>query len=315
MPKVSVIMPAYKTEEYIKESIQSVQNQTLQDWELLVINDGSPDQLENIVAELATHDPRIRLISQVNQGVAVARNTGIAEAQGEFISFLDSDDLWEPTFLEQMTKKALTQKVDFVYCGFYKYRKNGRPKPVGPPYIEESLLRARIFEIQPIWIGAILIKKNFLDHSSVLFTQGCKFAEDVEFITKLLCLANTGAVKEVLSHYIFRKGSAQRSTWNPNRQDILFALTRLYEFIDKNYVKSDKAIILNRLQATMTSQMYQILRGAIQNNNFSAATILLDTYPHLTKSKSKKWAHDLKFRLIKTRNPLIWNLISKLHFL
>lgn len=161
MPQVSVIMPAYKTEEYIKESIQSVQNQTLQDWELLVINDGSPDHLEDIVTELATGDHRIRLISQMNQGVAVARNTGIAEAKGEFISFLDSDDLWEPTFLEQMTKKALKENLDFVYCGFNKYRKNGPPKRVGSPYIEEDLLRARIFKIQPIWIGVILIKKIF----------------------------------------------------------------------------------------------------------------------------------------------------------
>ena len=309
MPKVSVIMPAYKTEEYIKESIQSVQNQTFQDWELLVINDGSPDQLENIVAELATHDPRIRLISQVNQGVAVARNTGISEAKGEFISFLDSDDLWEPTFLEEMTKKALTKKVDFVYCGFNKETPSGQTKNVGKPYLEGNILRARIFEKQPVFIGAILISNNLLKKHHLTFALGCKFAEDVEFITKILALVEVGAVPEQLFTYRYRLGSAQRSAWNPNRQDILSAMARTYDFIDNTYFETDRTEILIRYKENMSSQFYRLLWGAVANGYYDAAHTLLDNYPELSNRKAKKWTHDFKLQLLRSRNPIIWRVL------
>lgn len=309
MPQVSVIMPAYKTEEYIKESIQSVQNQTLQDWELLVINDGSPDHLEDIVTELAMGDHRIRLISQVNQGVAVARNTGIAEATGEFISFLDSDDLWEPTFLEQMTKKALRENLDFVYCGFNKETPSGKTKDVGKPYLEGNILWARIFERQPVFIGAILISSNLLKKHHLTFALGCKFAEDVEFITKILALTEVGAIPEQLFTYRYRVGSAQRSAWNPNRQDILTAMARTYDFIDKNYFKTDRTEILIRYRENMSSQFYRLLWGAVASGYYDAAYTLLDTYPELSNHKAKKWTHDLKLQLLKSRNPIIWRML------
>ena len=103
---VSVIMPAYNTEEYIEKAIQSVLEQTFSNWELLVIDDGSPDNLAEIVKKYENRDSRTRLIQQVNQGVSVARNLGIEEAQGKYISFLDSDDYYLATFLEKLVNRA-----------------------------------------------------------------------------------------------------------------------------------------------------------------------------------------------------------------
>ncbi len=99
MPKVSVIIPAYNAMTYLSETLQSVIRQTFSDFEVLIVNDGSTDQIEQWVAGLS--EPRVKLISQVNQGVSAARNTGITHAQGEYIAFLDADDLWEPTKLEK----------------------------------------------------------------------------------------------------------------------------------------------------------------------------------------------------------------------
>ncbi|AFY54576.1 glycosyl transferase [Rivularia sp. PCC 7116] len=96
---VTIVLPAYNASEYLSETINSVLSQTFPDFELLVIDDGSTDNTTDIVRDFCQRDSRMRLISQKNQGVSVARNTGIKMAQGEFIAFIDSDDLWMPNKL------------------------------------------------------------------------------------------------------------------------------------------------------------------------------------------------------------------------
>lgn len=98
-PTVSVIIPVYNVEQYITQAVQSVLNQTYPHWELLIIDDGSPDQSVNICQQF--EDSRIKIISQANRGLAGARNTGIREAQGEYLAFLDGDDLWTVNKLEK----------------------------------------------------------------------------------------------------------------------------------------------------------------------------------------------------------------------
>lgn len=99
MPKVSVIIPAYNAMSYLPETLESVFGQTFTDLEILIVNDGSLDDIVEWASQIA--DSRVKFISQANQGVSAARNTGIIKAQGEYIAFLDADDLWEPTKLEK----------------------------------------------------------------------------------------------------------------------------------------------------------------------------------------------------------------------
>ncbi|MEL6928881.1 MAG: glycosyltransferase family A protein [Cyanobacteria bacterium J06600_6] len=100
-PTVSVIIPAYNAMNYLPEAIASVQGQTWKDYELLIVNDGSTDNLVNWVAGIQKRDSRLKLLSQTNRGVSAARNLGIAHSQGKYIAFLDADDLWSSTKLEQ----------------------------------------------------------------------------------------------------------------------------------------------------------------------------------------------------------------------
>ncbi len=93
-PKVSVIIPLYQTEHFIAQTIRSVLDQTLRDYELIVVDDGSSDRGPQIAASF--QDPRIKVVSQENRGLAGARNTGIREARGDYLAFLDADDLWQP---------------------------------------------------------------------------------------------------------------------------------------------------------------------------------------------------------------------------
>ncbi len=107
MPKISVIIPVYNKEKYIRQTVESVLNQTFSDFELILIDDGSIDNSLNIIKQF--NDIRIKYISQTNQGVAAARNNGVATANGELIAFLDADDMWHPHHL---------QEISFLYKHF-----------------------------------------------------------------------------------------------------------------------------------------------------------------------------------------------------
>ncbi|HLG03363.1 MAG TPA: glycosyltransferase family A protein, partial [Bacteroidia bacterium] len=102
VPQVSVIIPAYNAARFLAETIRSVQHQTFRNWELIIVDDGSIDKTKDIAAPFLTDD-RIRYVYQENAGVSSARNRGLSEARGEFIAFLDADDLWLP---ENLAKKV-----------------------------------------------------------------------------------------------------------------------------------------------------------------------------------------------------------------
>ena len=115
---VSIVIPAYNTAETIAETLASIQCQTMPNWEAIVVNDGSSDETKAVVKKIAEQDSRIRLVSQSNQGVSAARNTGISHAQYDWLGFLDADDWWAPEYLERMSA-ALTadSSLDAVHCG------------------------------------------------------------------------------------------------------------------------------------------------------------------------------------------------------
>lgn len=120
---ISVIMPLYNNEKYVIEAIQSVINQTYKDWELIIINDASTDNSKEIVQRFLHKqlDSRIKFIDlENNNGVSFTRNLGIKEAKGEYISFLDSDDLWDKEFLK-LSYLKLKENYKFVYTNFYGY--------------------------------------------------------------------------------------------------------------------------------------------------------------------------------------------------
>lgn len=117
--KVSVIMPVYKVEEYVGKAIESIQNQTLKDWEFFAVDDGTPDRSGEICDEYAKNDPRIKVIHKENGGAPSARNVAIDMAKGKYFYFLDSDDWAEPTMLEDMVCLAEENNSQLVVTGYY----------------------------------------------------------------------------------------------------------------------------------------------------------------------------------------------------
>lgn len=117
--KITVIMPVYNVEQYIRSCIDSLIAQTFQDWELIAVDDGTPDKSGEICDEYAKTDSRISVIHKENGGAPSARNTAIPKAKGEYLYFMDSDDWAEPTMLEDMYKKAKETDAQLVVAGYY----------------------------------------------------------------------------------------------------------------------------------------------------------------------------------------------------
>ena len=114
---VSIITPCYNSEKYIKETIISVLNQTYQNWEMIITDDGSNDNSKNIINEFIKNDQRIKLFEINNSGPAIARNNSIKIANGQYLAFLDSDDLWFPEFLSISLSK-IKKSEGFVFASY-----------------------------------------------------------------------------------------------------------------------------------------------------------------------------------------------------
>lgn len=117
--KISIIMPVYKVEEYVGKAIESIQAQTLKEWEFLIVDDGTPDKSGEICDAYAAKDERIHVIHKENGGAPSARNVAIDIAKGEYMYFMDSDDWAEPTMLEDMYNLAKRDNAQLVVAGFY----------------------------------------------------------------------------------------------------------------------------------------------------------------------------------------------------
>lgn len=182
---ISIVIPLYNKEKQIARTLQCVLNQTFQDFEVIIINDGSTD---NSVIEIQqVRDKRIKLIHQPNAGVSAARNRGIEEARFELIAFLDADDEWKPTYLE--TQYRLYQKYPecSVYACNYEFQDTeGRVTPTiihKLPFGTEDGILSNYFEVAscshpPLWTSAVMVKKEAIQ-SIGGFPIGIKSGEDL----------------------------------------------------------------------------------------------------------------------------------------
>lgn len=136
-PTISIIVPVYKTEAYLKKCVDSILVQTFRDFELLLIDDGSPDNCPALCEEAAARDPRIRVIHQKNAGLSAARNTGVEAARGDWIGFVDSDDSIAPEMYETLLTYARRDGAQIAVCDYLLVTEAGEPLP-SPYRLEED---------------------------------------------------------------------------------------------------------------------------------------------------------------------------------
>ncbi len=221
---ISVVIPLYNKEQSIASTLQTVLKQTYQDFEIVIVNDGSTDYSVEEVTKVT--DPRIRLIHQKNAGVSAARNRGIEEAKGEYIAFLDADDEWKPDYLK--TQYELTQK--YPECSIFacNYEFKDTQGKVTPTIIRkltfkgEDGILSNYFEVAscshpPLWTSAVMIKKNVIQ-SIGGFPVGIKSGEDLLTWARLVCKYHTAYTK--ISQAIYNLGEGyNKKNLPPRKQD------------------------------------------------------------------------------------------------
>ena len=208
---VSVIVPVYNVEKYLRQCLDSIVGQTLKDIEIICVDDGSTDSSRQILEEYEKKDKRIKIISQMNKGAGAARNNGLSVAQGKYLSFLDSDDFFESDMLESAYKKAEEDKADFVvFKSDQYYTEENRYAEVPwtlrekeiPPYtpFNHRQMTDNIFKVFVGWAWDKLYNKEFVLNNHLLF-QEQRTSNDLLFVFSAVAIAKRiSVVKKVLAH-------------------------------------------------------------------------------------------------------------------
>ncbi len=212
MPKVSVIIPVYNVEKYLRQTLDCLVGQTLKDIEIICVDDGSNDSSLDILREYSNRDSRVKYIQQQNQYAGIARNNGLKIAQGEYVIFLDSDDIFDRTMLEKMSKKLDETNSDMVVCRCqWLMMANGEIKEF-PYSIEEKFLpKKEVFSGSEIasnilqtfigWPWDKMYRRDFVLKNKLEF-QGLRHSNDTYFVLMSLMMAEKISVlDEVMVTY------------------------------------------------------------------------------------------------------------------
>ena len=238
MPEVSIIVPVYNVERYLPECLDSVLGQDFTDFEIVAVNDCSPDGSDRILERYARQDSRIRILSlERNVGLGRARNAGLETATGRFIWFLDSDDSIRPGALSAIVARAHETDADLVLFGWTRDFEDGRSKPGSG----EKLLRAapklftaaewpRILEVLQIAWNK-LIRRDLLERTGLRFVEG--YYEDTPFTYPLLASARAiTALPDAFVSYRQRSTGAITSAANDGHVEVLSQWERAMALVD-----------------------------------------------------------------------------------
>ena len=236
MPEISVIIPVYKAEKYLAECIDSILRQSFEDFELILVDDGSPDNCAAICREYRNKDSRIRFLQQENRGQAAARNHAMTIAQGRWICFVDSDDVIHPAYLQLLYDGAVKLDAPVSMCRYVEADTlpEGFDRPCTPSFTARSMAEKSLAELYdrdeyPGWVACTkLIRRDIVE--SYPFTEG-RVYEDNEAVCRWILRAGTLASTDAaLYWYRTNSASTTKSSFSLKKLDYLWALESITAF-------------------------------------------------------------------------------------
>ncbi len=250
MPKISVIVPAYNMEDYLKRCLDSIIHQTLKDIEIVCIDDGSTDNSLLIFEEYAANDDRIKIYSQENLGLSAARNSGIAQSTGEYIGFVDSDDFVDLDFYEKLYNAAIENDAD-ISCGNI-VRENEKKRKTPVKYskstvacnTKEKYILAGLPMHNYVWNK--IYKREALVKSNIKFINGVLY-EDMYFSPDVLeSLGKLVTVTGTYYHYWINKTSIIACPTDKNRSDAINAHKYLIKKCKQYNLKDENINLISK---------------------------------------------------------------------
>ena len=265
MPTFSLIVPIYKIEEYLPKCIDSVLAQSCQDYELLLVDDGSPDGCGKICDDYAAKYPqKIRAIHQGNGGAGAARNHGIDLAQGEYLLFLDGDDYLSPKFLEDLQKTVKEMPADLILYGAQVERDGKKVGELHELIPAEKLISVEdapelYFGVMAPWNRAY--KRELFQNSGIEFATKVWY-EDIRVVTKILAVAKTAyRLPGAYYHYLQREGSAMNNKNSGRNVEILYAYDDILSWYKERgfYESRQKELCFQAVQHILLAATVRVL--------------------------------------------------------
>lgn len=253
-PKVSVIVAVYNTEKYLTQCMESIVSQTLRDIEIICVDDGSTDGSLQVLNQFAEKDSRVQVFSQANQGAGAARNLGLERAHGMYLSFLDSDDFFEPDMLENAFQLITEANADIVVFGSDQYQDDSgfqdfvfMQKDAIPNYspFNRHDIRGNVFRTFVGWAWDKLIRADFIRTNNLTF-QEIRSSNDMRFTFLSLVLAERIAVDPTIyAHHRLHNATSLSNTREKSWNCFYLALSSLkqelvsrslYQELEKDYI-------------------------------------------------------------------------------
>ncbi|MDL2276837.1 glycosyltransferase [Breznakia sp. OttesenSCG-928-G09] len=306
--KVSVIVPFYNVQDYIEKCLQSLKEQTLDDIEFILVDDGSPDSSIEIVRKYLG-DSRFKLYTKKNGGLSDARNYGMSYATGEYIAFLDSDDYVEKTMYQELYEQAKATNADLIECDFiWEYPDKSR--------IDETQVKDNLLIDIRVVAWNKLYRRTLIEKTGIKFMCGVQY-EDVNWCYKIIpYIENFSSVHKPFVHYI-QRGNSISNTQNEKVRDIFAVLQDTIDYYKKHNLYNQYRIELEYLyiRYLLGSSFKRIL--GIQNKD-TKNTILSENW-NLLNSTFPNWKHnpilkakkDMKNRYFKALNRTLYFIASK----
>ncbi len=307
---LSIIMPAYNVEKYIRESINSVLNQnTSYSYELLIINDGSSDKTKDIIESI--NNPNLRTINQENQGLSGARNTGLNNAVGKYVLFIDSDDVLENDCLDKMLNAVINSDADISIGGYYLFYNNDKTKQMipGEDKVVADNPREIVFNPGFAW-GKIYKRELFYN---VRFPMGAWFEDTIICSVIYRKCKKMAKISDCI--YGYRQnwdGISKQSKKSYKSLDHIWVMQDAINQANKNGIEDD-SYLYELCFGHFSSLLYRRIRGLDENTKKNAfivsCDIMNDFYKKSINSSKKGIEKDLEIAF-KTCNYKLWKLAS-----
>ncbi|MGG2060238.1 glycosyltransferase [Priestia megaterium] len=282
MPLISIIMPIYNVEQYLHDCINSILEQTFEDFELILINDGSPDKCGEICDYYAAKDKRIKVIHKKNEGVSSARNTGINVAKGEYLAFIDPDDTIESNMYEILIKAALTYRTDIVVCPIKTIHLISGNTYVSSVWkdinvivnkevIQNEIIPAIICGETYSLVSSVnkLYRKSLFDKLKIRFDEQKHHSEDVRLNFVLLTfIENIVFIEQPLYNYYVRKRDSLTQIFRENLYEYAVDNKKfMIELCKKYNLEKHIDTVRNHYTAVTLGFMQQVVFADLSTRN------------------------------------------------
>ncbi len=312
MKKVSIIVPIFNLEKYVEKCFHNIQQQTYKNWELIFINDGSTDNSLKICKICQAKDRRIKIISTENYGVSHARNIGIKNATGEFIMFMDGDDLIEPNTIECLVNKIEVSKADMCIAKYFYKNDDIEISTLINSDINDSkeIMKYHLtFEfVSSLCFG--IYKSKII--KKIQLNEKVKNYEDWEFMTKIIYNSKKIVfIDKAFYHYISRPGSASKSKVDENKLSAFYAIENIKRLLKDSIIYKNELNVIDINVLLRIVVIYAIYGATSKKYKKKLQAIARKSIFKGFKSKVLKKKQKLYLLLISI-NPSIFKMMYRL---